>query len=387
MNLKLIDIINFIALFQLSVFVFFLLKRKPGRQANKILGGFLFIQILLLTNFELLRHKEYISQYSSNVFYIGNIFILLAGPTFYFYVKSLAFKDFILQKKHILHTIPFFIFALILILNFHIYPSGLKRKLVLENNVMSNTFWLIANIVILSQILIYFIIDLKILKGYRSEIKQQFSSINKINLSWLSLIIYCFIIAWFSSVLGLIGRNYFNIHDEFVFINFLTFFIFFNIIYYKGFARPEIFSGIEERLKYQSSKLSDTEGETYISRLLEYMDDNKPYLNPNLTLKELATQTSIPNRYLSQIINESMSMNFYDFISKYRIEEAKKIFNQKSNKTVLEVLYEVGFNSKSSFNTTFKKFTGITPTQFKKEMQENKEVITEYEQSFSLRDR
>ena len=82
-----------------------------------------------------------------------------------------------------------------------------------------------------------------------------------------------------------------------------------------------------------------------------------------------------------------MSMNFYDFISKYRIEEAKKIFTEKSDKTVLEVLYEVGFNSKSSFNTTFKKFTGITPTQFKKEMKERTEVYAEYEQSFSMRDK
>jgi YesN/AraC family two-component response regulator len=98
------------------------------------------------------------------------------------------------------------------------------------------------------------------------------------------------------------------------------------------------------------------------------MDKEKPYLNPTLTLKELSTELSIPSRYLSQIINEHMQSNFYDYISKYRIEEAKKLLSDLScDKTVLEILYEVGFNSKSSFNTAFKKFTGITPSRFKKE--------------------
>ncbi len=65
-----------------------------------------------------------------------------------------------------------------------------------------------------------------------------------------------------------------------------------------------------------------------------------------------------------------MQSNFYDYISKYRIEEAKSILSdQSSNKTVLEILYEVGFNSKSSFNTAFKKYTGVTPSKFKRNSQ------------------
>ena len=85
-------------------------------------------------------------------------------------------------------------------------------------------------------------------------------------------------------------------------------------------------------------------------------------------MKEFGNRLN-PARYLSQVINAHTGLNFYDFISQYRIEEAKKILSEPfTNKTVLEVLYEVGFNSKSSFNTAFKKFTGVTPTHYKKEI-------------------
>ena len=164
------------------------------------------------------------------------------------------------------------------------------------------------------------------------------------------------------------ARYYFSYQNEnIVFVNFLAFFLFFNYIFYKGLSQPEIFSGIEEKPKYVSSRLTDNEAKAFLARLTSYMEAEKPYLNPTLTLKELADKVSIPARYLSQIINEYLHKNFYDYVSQFRIEEAKRILSDPStDKTVLEVLYQVGFNSKSSFNTAFKKFTGITPTRFRR---------------------
>jgi AraC-like DNA-binding protein len=101
---------------------------------------------------------------------------------------------------------------------------------------------------------------------------------------------------------------------------------------------------------------------------LEYVKENKPYLNPELTLDQLASQLSLRPRVLSKVINEELGQNFYDFINRNRIEEASLLLNNPKDRkiTVLEVLYEVGFNSKSSFNTLFKKYTGLTPSEFKK---------------------
>ncbi|HEY8734249.1 MAG TPA: helix-turn-helix domain-containing protein, partial [Puia sp.] len=106
-----------------------------------------------------------------------------------------------------------------------------------------------------------------------------------------------------------------------------------------------------------------------ISQLaLNYMQDKKPYLEPELNLEQLASQLFIKPKLLSQAINEILGQNFYDFINRHRIEEAARLLTNPKDKkiTILEVLYEVGFNSKSSFNTLFKKYTGLTPTEFRR---------------------
>src|SRR5207253_4265417 len=104
------------------------------------------------------------------------------------------------------------------------------------------------------------------------------------------------------------------------------------------------------------------------SRLQNYMQQNKPFLDSELTLDELAVQLQVKPKLLSQTINEVAQQNFFEFINHYRIEEAKRLLTNPKDKkiTVLEVMYEVGFNSKSSFNTLFKKATGLTPSEFKK---------------------
>jgi AraC-like DNA-binding protein len=369
MILRLTDVINIIAMFQLLVFIFFLIRKKSSRQSNKMLAIFLFVQLLIIYDYETFSLKNYLINISLHLFYICTSFIFLAAPTFYLYVKSLTTANFLLQKKHILHAIPFMLATLIFVFYFHIHSDEIKRAILVGGGSLPSRFWIFYNIIVLSQILIYFVIDLNILKNYRREIRQQYSSVKNINLYWLSFIIYAFFIAWISSVIVFVSRNYFwNILDTLVFLNFFAFFLFFNYIFYKGLAHPEIFSGVEEKPKYVSSKLTTDDAESYLLKLNTYMDSEKPYLNPTLTLKELSTELSIPSRYLSQIINEHMQSNFYDYISKYRIEEAKRLLSDIScDKTVLEILYEVGFNSKSSFNTAFKKFTGTTPSRFKKE--------------------
>jgi AraC-like DNA-binding protein len=137
---------------------------------------------------------------------------------------------------------------------------------------------------------------------------------------------------------------------------------------YKALTLPEVFSGISEKTIQIKQSLSKNTSDQYLQKLVEYMNDKKPYLNPALTLIDLAEEVSIPPRSLSEVINSSLKQNFYDFINTYRIEESKRLLSisTEQSKTVLEILYKVGFNNKSSFNSAFKKCTGITPSQFRK---------------------
>ena len=98
------------------------------------------------------------------------------------------------------------------------------------------------------------------------------------------------------------------------------------------------------------------------------MVEEKPYLDYQLTLQKLADQIQIPEKELSLLINHYLNKHFFDFINEYRINDAKTLLKDVTKKevTVLEIVYQVGFNSKSSFYTAFKKVTGQTPTAYRK---------------------
>lgn len=124
--------------------------------------------------------------------------------------------------------------------------------------------------------------------------------------------------------------------------------------------------------KYKSSTLSYHKSKTYLSQLLKIMAEEKPYLDPELSLQTLAKQMGITKEALSQVINEQLDRNFKNFINEYRIEEAKKrLLDPKENQFVLmKIALDVGFNSKSVFNASFKKFTGMSPSQYRKKHQD-----------------
>jgi len=97
------------------------------------------------------------------------------------------------------------------------------------------------------------------------------------------------------------------------------------------------------------------------------METESPYLNPELSLNSMAGKLNISPHQLSQLLNTVLNISFYDYINSYRVEAAKKLllsFNSQQ-KTILEIVYEVGFSSKSVFNNAFKKHTGVTPTEFR----------------------
>ena len=120
-------------------------------------------------------------------------------------------------------------------------------------------------------------------------------------------------------------------------------------------AMPNYQNSINEELMQQ------------ITRLLEKQIESKIFLEPNLSIKQLAEKCNTNRTYLSQIIHEKYHMNFNNFINKYRIEEAKQILVEQGNKTPLKALYErLGFSSYTRFHEAFKKYTGVTPSFFLK---------------------
>lgn len=122
------------------------------------------------------------------------------------------------------------------------------------------------------------------------------------------------------------------------------------------------------RKKYKASTLNSEKTEKYLKKLYYLIEVEKVYRDEDLSLVSLSEKLSIPPRELSQLINERLDMNYSNFINRYRIEEAKTLLSndKDDNFSILKIAYEVGFNSKAVFNRAFKKFTGMTPSEFRK---------------------
>jgi AraC-like DNA-binding protein len=256
-----------------------------------------------------------------------------------------------------------------MILNYHIHSAETKRHILEAGIIHESTTGLLFVVALNVIILIYLIASLRIMANYQQRIKEEFSNTRRIDLSWLRFLLLGFCLIWILDVthffVSLAQDSY--PHNLSIAVLGLLF-IYANSILYFGLKQPAIFNGVKEKSKYKNSNLTLAGIEQYKTKLLEFMEKEKPYLDPDLKMQDLAESLSIPARHLSQVINDKLGQNFFDFVSSYRIKEAKKHLIDKNNgNTVLEILYDAGFNAKSTFNNIFKKKTGLTPTQYKRQ--------------------
>ncbi|WP_297098946.1 AraC family transcriptional regulator [uncultured Draconibacterium sp.] len=156
---------------------------------------------------------------------------------------------------------------------------------------------------------------------------------------------------------------------------FLALSVFVILIGYFGLKQKIIFGSeyeqqaisIEGKIKYSGSTLKEDEAVKYIKQLNQYIQLEKPYLNPGLTLTQLASDLNISPHHLSQIINEHFNMNFFEYTNQFRVEEVKSRINNPKFESfsLLGIALDSGFNSKSAFNRIFKKYTNQTPSQYR----------------------
>ncbi|MEM1125812.1 MAG: helix-turn-helix domain-containing protein [Bacteroidota bacterium] len=144
-------------------------------------------------------------------------------------------------------------------------------------------------------------------------------------------------------------------------------------------VRPEVFHGIPTALKlseadpegekYEASQLDEEQKATHLQALLQHFETERPYLQQELTLRDVSNQINVPYRYVSQVVNEKLDRHFMDFVNGYRVEAAKRMLLDPawSHLTIDGIAGEAGFKSRSAFYTAFKKVTGMTPGAFRKQ--------------------
>jgi len=381
MQFNLVDIFCVITNFQLLFISIFLFSRDKGKAiSNRLLGAFFLAVTLNLADKFLILKNSYL--YSPDFALWGTSLPLLFGPLLYLYTRSVLFRNFELTRKKWLHFLPFIIVFSWTESGYLLQNRELKQSIldyVVSRKVPFYINW--ALFIIFVQFIIYIFFTFRIVNRYKIGAAGKFSDLERVNMSWL-----------YNTILFFTGCMFVSVCDVFVGMTSLVkyyypvlsliiigLFVFTNRVLFKTLRMPELFMWLEENpaaitingntvAKYAGSGLPENEKKKIHDTLLMYMKTCKPYLEPELTIEQLSSKLSVRPKALSQVINESLQQNFFDFINRYRIEEAKHLLKAPPDKkmTVSEILYEVGFNSKSSFYTLFKKYTGLTPKDFQK---------------------
>lgn len=375
-----IDLLGAFSLIAIVISLFLALFLVTVKTAHQ-LSNRLFAFFLVLTAVDISVNLSDLFNISLNArVFIGSFFFLQL-PTFYLYVLSVCYADFKLKPKHLIHAVPFLISNLILIPRFYGVDLAAKIQFLQKSGSMLEIQF--NHVVIHVQVVAYLIAAFMLLRKAKKIYLENYAGASIESLNWLfqftlALSIFCFV-ALFKNIFKF--SEYPNIAERLK----IGLFIFeLGIIFwylFKALNHPGLFRNIDSKLKLVQHIISEeknsgqfavdeNEYSEELLKLRQYMIDDKPFLDPSLTIQDVSAALKIPVRDLSVLINHKLEQHFYDFVNTYRITQAMDILKDttKSRLTILEILYQVGFNSKSSFNTAFKKHTGYTPTAYRKNL-------------------
>lgn len=315
---------------------------------------------------------------------------LLPGPLLYLYL--LSFKQKITWKIAWPHFIMFILFFFLVRWNLSILTATYSDAKEVPPGALKRPATIIMAYLRTAQQLFYFYLSIKTLRSYQRSIKQLYSETSLIDLNWAKILVYGYLvlILSFMIIFPLILRTpeHFNL---LLLVNMAIATPYIYIATYKGVMQPMIWQlqpevnkeiieeqiheveAIEEKkadneiVKTGKQVLSDERIREIAKKITALMEEEKLYREPELTLQQLAAKLEVPNYQVSLTLNEGMKKSFYDLVNGCRVEEAKRLLADDKNKnfTILSVAFEAGFNSKTTFNTVFKKFTQLTPTEFR----------------------
>jgi AraC-like DNA-binding protein len=389
-SISIYDLLLLFSAFQSALLIIAITSMQDyNRQANRwLVVSLAFMAVVVLIRV-VSAYREVAQEYTKWLL-IPDFVLFLYAPLFYFYIQKLLFKTpklpakwwghFVLPSLQFLMYLPYFLME----------DKSLQIKIVNRDVDLMWLFWGTGTVALMVNVY-YWLASRRVIRSYRALYANQASY--EQNLQYLSTVLalqaVCLVLWLFSGGLFVVG--YFLKMDTIAIVqkSIDTIWLAFSTIpYFLGYFaihQPEIFKLPTQPISFLNpndeptiiiqdalTPLVEKEPElvenlsNYKEKLESYMKKNKPYTNPGLTLNELAQKLKLTPHLLSKIINEGYNKNFFDFINEYRIEEFKLRFEDPRNRqyTMLAIAFEVGFNSKTSFNRAFKKMTQQTPREF-----------------------
>ena len=386
------DLMLLFSFFQ-GVLLIFMLPTIQGynRSANRwLITVIAFTSVILLL--KVISNSPLVLEVTPKLQLLPDFIFYIYAPLFYLYIQRLLFQSTVLPSGRLkFFFIPALVQFFVYMIYFFMDASSFEAKIAIPNSdlyrvrfgfgalalVVNFYFWIASN---------------RALRTYKENYEN--SNSYEQNFQYLTTVLFIQAIclfAWAATIGVAVIGNIFSLEVfNLVEFSFETIWIVFSIItFFLGYfavREPDLFrvpagvhefSGAEVMVLPKGedlTKINTAEKEVHsiddlkaeMAKVAAFMDKNKPYTNSKLNLVELSQLLNLPPYVLSKIINQGFEKNFFDFVNGYRVEEFKRRVedHQFRHYTLLSIAFEVGFNSKTAFNRSFKKITGQTPSSF-----------------------
>jgi AraC-like DNA-binding protein len=388
-------------LFALQLLTF----RNINSKSNKILGVLMLFLALFLVSSIFIRLGLFDIAIYTN--YLVMPLFLAINPFYFLYVKSLTQPNYKFSKKSLIHFIPSFAVLAFNFIFYSLLPEELKLIFITKGikTIASESIILQLNIFIdflafgiyYIQLALYVILMLVQLNKHTQKIKNYFSYEQNISLNWLKIFVLIVIINAVLEVFIIVYSIYLPLPRPFVLVYYLILMLLVTFLGYFGLKQTDIYIGniktsnvilndSKEIIKaVEDEKIETSDDDSEISTLhslippeeqkrivdavISLMETEKIYLNNNLSVYDIAHELKTNKSYISFSINNILKKNFRNFVNEYRIKEAQKLLLDPKfdNLSIEGIAQTVGYISKSTFNTSFQKYTGKKPSDFRNE--------------------
>jgi AraC-like DNA-binding protein len=384
------DVILLMTAMLCGFFALLLMATNPPKNtSNYFLAAFLIAHACIPLHELILWGAEFklsVRAHFPQIYFVGAFAYYLDAVLLYFYVKSLVFRDFQLRPKDYLHLLPALLFGVFMVVAFYRYPAATRLEWINSETFAYSPGYIGMDLLIKCMRIGYCLAGFLLIFKYKDILKNTHSNIEKVDVLWLKILVVGFMLVTsmegflaFSKVIGLFTEydflhpnpdgnliEYIGLSGYYALFFLVCTLVFTSMRYFSNFEAVKQKDTKEPAKKPAQEKLLNPECAEKIDSL---MRSQETYLNPDLTLDMLAEQLAMPAKDLSMIINRHYQINFYEFVNGYRIEAAQRCLQNSAykDKTITDIYLEVGFNSKSVFNTFFKKLVGKTPSEYRQQ--------------------
>ncbi|MDK9556756.1 helix-turn-helix domain-containing protein [Marinobacter sp. M216] len=326
------------------------------------------------TLLEVFLHTTGLTFMFPGIAFSGTILGMLQPGAIYLYTKSVMYRDFKLKTRDLSHLLPVLAAGLIFSVGYYSLPTEAQARILSDSHYPGVMNSIAVALALHGVMLGYLFATLRMISRFGLELRNIFSNLGNKELSWLRILLLAYAAAWSLSLVYCLLAHVMRVtgsHEGLTIATTVVSILVLLPMSVLAFRQPAVFSGIPgpalAEVKPPSVETDGPPAEELAARIEQLMTQQHPYLHSNLTMSRLAQQAKLAPRDLSRFLNQKMGMNFYEFVNRYRIEHARgRLSDPTDTASITDILYESGFNSKSVFNTLFRKTTGKTPSQYRR---------------------